>query len=208
MCLLTCFRCAVLSVSIALSCICSGTHQHECFQQPGLDSDRLPCGGAVTVFSRSFDNIMYICIIHTSNSHGLFQTMHTSTTSARFSCMYLCLQASRACFVASPPSQVPTSFTIDKLHAATRRQLPQGTCPSEWSAEEAYYRTGVYSSAVLYVASMHGGARRALPLFAADISTAASRSRRNAGECTKHQNSHGALSPGVFVCWIYGTLSS
>jgi hypothetical protein len=132
--------------------------------------------------------------------------MHTAVTSARFSCMYLCLQASRGCFVASPPSQVPTSFTMDKLHAVTRRQLSQGPCPSEWSAEEAYYRTGVYSSAVSYVASMHGGARRALPLFAADISTAASRSRRNAGECTKHQNSHGALSPGVLVCWIYGTL--
>jgi hypothetical protein len=74
----------------------------------------------------------------------------------------------------------------------------QGRRPELWSAEEAYYRTGVYSSAVPFETNEFGGALRRLPLFQADIASSAGR-RRQRGDCTKHQVAHGALSPGLMV---------
>jgi hypothetical protein len=108
------------------------------------------------------------------------------------------MQASEACYVAVPPTEVPRGFQMTKLHAATRRELPQIRPAREWTEEEAYYRTGVHSSGIPYVANDHGGALLQLPLFQADIAAAGGRSKRR-GDCTKHQHAHGALSPGLMV---------
>jgi hypothetical protein len=97
-------------------------------------------------------------------------------------------------------SKVYHQFQPSDLHAKTRRVVPDPTIrPELWTREEAYFRTGIFSSTLQYQANGQGGARCALPLFAAD----AKRSSKARNDCVKRQHSQGALSPGLMVRFLF-----
>ena len=76
--------------------------------------------------------------------------------------------------------------------ASTRRHYQATPIRSE---DEAYYRTGLSSSAVTQEQASKGEGWRSMPLFAAD----AQRKDKGADDCTKHLYSSGALAPGLMV---------
>lgn len=113
-----------------------------------------------------------------------------------------CLQASSACFEPKPAPAKASSFQPEHLHASTFRvPVPEERPPHLWSREEAYLRTGVWSSAVAYEPGALGGACRELPLFAADGKKKSKEGLEDA--CTKKQYSRGALSPGLEVRCVH-----
>ena len=108
------------------------------------------------------------------------------------------MQASKACYQPKLAPAKASAFQPEHLHASTFRvPAPADRPPQLWSREEAYLRTGVWSSAQGYEPGALGGACRVLPLFAAD---AKKKSKEGLEEgCTKKQYSRGALSPGLMV---------
>jgi hypothetical protein len=89
-------------------------------------------------------------------------------------------------------------FEPQQLLQKTRRTVPCAERPAHsWSAEEAYFRTGVWSAAGNHEdGDENGGMLRSMPLFAAD----ARKQSKGHGDCRKHQYASGALNPGILVC--------
>jgi hypothetical protein len=111
------------------------------------------------------------------------------------------MQATEACFIVQPATPVPGRFSLEELLAATRRDATVLCAPLLWSCEDAYHRNGGYSSACEYVADVHGGALKGMPLFEADIAPAAGRSTRQ-GDSTKFRLTHYSLSPGSWFAAV------
>jgi hypothetical protein len=111
----------------------------------------------------------------------------------------ICVQAADRC-MQPLVSKVYSQFQPSDLHAKTRRVVPDPAMkPELWTREEAYFRTGIFSSALQYQANGQGGARCVLPLFAAD----AKRSSKARNDCVKRQHCQGALSPGLMVRLLF-----
>jgi hypothetical protein len=116
----------------------------------------------------------------------------------------ICVQAADRC-MQPLASKVYNQFQPSDLHAKTRRVVPDPAIrPELWTREEAYFRTGIFSSALQYQANGQGGARCVLPLFAAD----AKRSSKARNDCVKRQHSQGALSPGLMVRLLFSKIAS
>ena len=106
-----------------------------------------------------------------------------------------CMQRVKECCIPKASQQASPAH-IRNLQGTLARSQRKPLNRAVVSEEEAYFVTGVYSSAQSSTNASRGQAERLLPHYAADAKLRSSKPR---GNCTKHKNKSGALTPGLMV---------
>jgi hypothetical protein len=107
------------------------------------------------------------------------------------------VQVASKAFIPQHAGRPSLAFTgADKSAMSNRHAIQPGDrCPSKYSEEEAYYRTGVSGGATPYAANELGGALRRLRVYGQDAVG------KSTGEtlCTKYKGDNKKLNAGMFV---------